>query len=101
MKKLRLFGAVYTCATALVLSASANAAIISADWQASDDGLITQYTTNGLEWLDLTVTVNRIYNDVYAEVRRAVNFMVADMQPPRSFWTLSMNLTDPVARYLR
>jgi hypothetical protein len=68
MKKLRLFGAVYTCATALVLSASANAAIISADWQASGDGLITQYTTNGLEWLDLTVTASRIYNDVYAEL---------------------------------
>lgn len=68
MKKLRLLGAVCACATILVISTGVDAAIISADWQTSGDGLITQDTTNGLEWLDLTVTANRIYNDVYAEL---------------------------------
>jgi len=41
-----------------------NAAIVSVDWQAAGDNLITLDTLNGLEWLDLTATVNRSYNDI-------------------------------------
>ena len=50
--------------TTLILSTTANAAIISTDWQVADDNLITQDTSTGLEWLDLTATTRRSYNDV-------------------------------------
>ena len=43
-------------ATALVLSTSVNAAIISVDLQATGDHLITRDTTSGVDWLDLSVT---------------------------------------------
>lgn len=51
-------------ATALVLSTNVNAAIISTDWLTSGDNLITQDTDSGLEWLDLTATLGRSYNDI-------------------------------------
>ncbi|VAW50964.1 hypothetical protein MNBD_GAMMA05-2541 [hydrothermal vent metagenome] len=54
--------------SALALSTSVNAAIISADWLAADDNLITQDTSTGLEWLDLTATSSRSYNDVSAKL---------------------------------
>lgn len=50
--------------SALALSASVNAAIVSADWINSGDNLITIDTTSGLEWLNLTATTNRSYNDI-------------------------------------
>ena len=42
----------------LSLVSSLNAALISADWRAVSDGLITQDTSTGLEWLDMTASVN-------------------------------------------
>ena len=54
--------------SALILSSSVNAAIISTDWQAADDNLITQDTNSGLEWLDLTVTVGMSYDAVSAQL---------------------------------
>ncbi|QID19577.1 PEP-CTERM sorting domain-containing protein [Nitrogeniibacter mangrovi] len=45
-------------ATSLLLAASfsAHANLISIDWQTAGDGLITQDTASGLEWLDWSVT---------------------------------------------
>lgn len=54
-------------ATTLVLSTGVNAAIISADWQNPGDNLVTRDTDSGLEWLDLTATANRNYNDISAK----------------------------------
>ena len=47
---------------------NASAAIVSTDWKTTGDNLITLDTTNHLEWLDLTVTVNRSWNDIYSEL---------------------------------
>ena len=46
---------------------SANAQLISVDWQTAGDNLITRDTVSGLEWLDLTVTASRSY-DVIASM---------------------------------
>ena len=40
------------------------AAITSVDWQMTGDNLVTRNTSSGLDWLDLSVTENRSYNDV-------------------------------------
>ena len=64
MKYLKLV----TLTTALVLSTSVNAAIISVDWQSAGDNLITKDTNNGLEWLDLTATSSRSYNDISSKL---------------------------------
>jgi hypothetical protein len=50
-----------TAATALILSTSANAAII-------DNGTYTTDTSTGLDWLDLTATAGMSYNQVSAEL---------------------------------
>jgi hypothetical protein len=43
----------------------ANAALISVDLiQGSGDGVITRDTVSGLDWLDLTTTVNQTYDQV-------------------------------------
>lgn len=43
-----------------------NAALISVDLiQGSGDGVITRDTVSGLDWLDLTVTVNQTYDQVH------------------------------------
>jgi hypothetical protein len=53
--------------TALILSTTTNAAIISTNWLTVGDNLITQDTTTGLEWLDLTVTTSRSYDDISSQ----------------------------------
>jgi len=60
--------------TTVFLSTSVNAAIISTDWLAAGDNLITQDTSTGLEWLDLTTTSNRSYNDVSAKLGSGQEF---------------------------
>ena len=47
-----------TVSTALVLSANTNAALISTDWNAAGDSLITYDDVSELSWLDLTETAN-------------------------------------------
>ncbi len=54
--------------SALALSASVNAAIISVDWQSAGDNLITRDTDTGLNWLDLTVTNGMSYNTVNGQL---------------------------------
>jgi len=60
--KTSLIGAAVTFLT--LSSASVSAALVSADWQTAGDNLITRDTESGLEWLDLTVTVNTSYNTI-------------------------------------
>ena len=55
-------------ATALTLSTSVNAEIISVDWQAAGDNLITRDTVSGLNWLDLTETNNMSFHQVVTEL---------------------------------
>jgi len=50
-----------------VLPLYVNAAIISADWLAEGDNLITRDSNSGLEWLDLTVTSNLSRNYVNSQ----------------------------------
>ncbi len=48
-----------------VIANVASAALISADLsQGTGDGLLTLDTTSGLEWLDVTLTVNQTYDQV-------------------------------------
>ena len=47
---------------------SADAALVSVDWQTSGDNLITRDTTSGLEWLDLTVTAGMSYDSIVAQM---------------------------------
>jgi len=53
-------------ATALVLSSSVNAALISTDLNVVGDGLVTLDTDTGLRWLDLSITDNQTYVDALA-----------------------------------
>jgi len=62
------FKSIALTTTILALSTSANAAIISTDWQSLGDNLITQDDVSGLEWLDLTVTTSRSYNDILSQL---------------------------------
>jgi len=41
-----------------------HAALISSDWKAANDNLVTIDTNSGLEWLDLTVTRDRTPHDI-------------------------------------
>ena len=62
------------CACLAIVSFNANTAIMNADWQTAGDNLITQDTGNGLEWLDLTVTAGRSYNDISANFGTGMEF---------------------------
>ena len=46
---------------------SVNAAVMSADYRVSGDGSITIDTVSGYEWLDLTLSTGRSFNDVSNE----------------------------------
>jgi hypothetical protein len=50
--------------SALALSTSVNAALVSKDWKDTGDNLITRDTVSGLEWLDMTETNDMSYNFV-------------------------------------
>ncbi|MFC1772609.1 VPLPA-CTERM sorting domain-containing protein [Pseudomonadota bacterium] len=60
--KSRLLGTLYAVVLIFV-TPSSNAALVSNDWKTVGDNLITR-DDFGLEWLDLTVTANRSYDDV-------------------------------------
>jgi len=52
----------------ICISGSANAALVSVDWQTSGDNLITRDTTSGLEWLDLTESRDLSFNYVSSQL---------------------------------
>jgi hypothetical protein len=53
---------------ATIHGSSASAALIAVDLLTAGDGLITRDSETGLNWLDLTATVNRSYSDIEADV---------------------------------
>lgn len=55
---------------ALVVSSFTNASLIEVDYEGivGADTAITLDTSTGLEWLDLTVTLNRSYNDILSNL---------------------------------
>jgi len=53
--------------TATTHASSASAALIALDLFTAGDGLVTRDTETGLDWLDLTATLNLSYNDVEAD----------------------------------
>lgn len=52
------------CACLVVVSFNVNAIPTEADWKVAGDGLITYDANNGLEWLDISYTTSRSYNDI-------------------------------------
>jgi hypothetical protein len=52
----------------VIISVNVSAALISVDWKTPGDNLITRDTNSGLEWLDLTVTVERSANDIRSQI---------------------------------
>ena len=52
----------------LALSANVSASVVSADWNTANDGLITNDTVTGLNWLDLTETNGLSYNYVSSQL---------------------------------
>lgn len=57
-----IIGTTCICLTAISLNVSA--ALVNADWKNAGDNLITRDTASGLEWLDLTQTVDLSYDSV-------------------------------------
>jgi hypothetical protein len=53
---------------ACLLSPTANATLISRDWQFAGDNGLTLDTATHLEWLDLTYTSNQSYSDVLSQL---------------------------------
>lgn len=62
------------CACLSVVSMNASAAIISVDWNTAGDNLITQDTSTGLEWLDLTATTTRSHIDISSKFGAGMEF---------------------------
>jgi hypothetical protein len=64
----------------LVVTADANAGLVSQDLSAAGDGLITYDSDTGLSWLDLTATTGQSYNNVlsgYAGFTTVLGFRYA------------------------
>lgn len=59
---------------AAAVSLPAQAAVVSADWLSSGDGLLTRDTVNSLEWLDLTQTRGMSFNQALADTASGGRF---------------------------
>lgn len=57
---------IFVAAILGIFASSASAALMSADFLSSGDGLLTVDSGTGLEWLDMTQTLNQSYNSVIA-----------------------------------
>jgi len=64
MKKSHLLGALCVCAISIGMTAATEASLTEVDWKTAGDGLITQDSESGLEWLDMSQTVARSYTDI-------------------------------------
>lgn len=63
MKTKRLVSVFFVAAC--LYAGQGNAALVSADWSAgSGDGWLTRDTISGLDWLDVTLTVNQTFDQV-------------------------------------
>lgn len=63
-----------TWACLITISLNANAIPISVDWKSTGDGKITYDATSKLEWLDLTETTNRSYQDISTKFGTGMEF---------------------------
>lgn len=82
-------------ATALVLSTSVNAALISSNWQTVGDGFITQDTESGLSWLDLSITYSMSYNQVSSQLGiggEFEGFRYATTEEVLALWNDNLNI---------
>jgi MYXO-CTERM domain-containing protein len=61
---MKIFKKTLIAATLLLSITSAQAAFVESDWKNAGDALATLDTITGIEWLDLTQTVNMSINDV-------------------------------------
>ncbi len=57
-----------TCAAAVMSSSATGQPLTESDWQSVGDGLLTNDTLTGLQWLDWSVTDFRSYDDVSSEL---------------------------------
>jgi hypothetical protein len=60
--KMKLISKIFAVSSIALASISANAELISTDWKTSGDSLATLDESTGLEWLDLTQTINMSIN---------------------------------------
>ena len=61
---LRVLGIVVFC----MIATSANGSLLGIDWQTAGDKALTQDTTTGLQWLDLSASSNRSFSDVSTQL---------------------------------
>jgi hypothetical protein len=61
-------------ASLLMRSQASMAAFVSHDLHSSGDGLVTLDTATNLEWLDVTASLQRSYNDVVSQLGPGGNF---------------------------
>ena len=83
-----IIGAVSACL--VVASLNVNAIPTSVDWKTAGDGLITYDALNGLEWLDLTYTTSRSYNDISSKFGTDQEFdgwRYASVDEVEALWT--------------
>jgi hypothetical protein len=85
----KTYSAAFRLCSILVLATPVDAELVSADWKTPDDNLLT-VDGNGLEWLDLSETRARSYNDVVAQLGLGGEFegwRVASSVQVEDFWT--------------
>ena len=74
MGRLKLITAVCSSIVVLCMARIADAELIQKDLKTPGDGLITLDTVTGLEWLDLTATIHRSYEDVSNQLHKGGEF---------------------------
>lgn len=76
------FAAVRAIALAAIVlhTTCARASFIDLDWNNQNDGRITLDTMTGLEWLDLSATIGRSYDEVSLEVGPGGEFRASVMR---------------------
>jgi hypothetical protein len=65
---------ILSCLTLLAMSFSSSAEFISTDAYTQDDGKATLDTSTGLEWLDLSETKGRSYNEIKGQLAEGGEF---------------------------
>jgi hypothetical protein len=67
MKSIRSLLILYALAFSLIVNSNARADILSVDDPVFGIGSITRDTDTGMDWLDLTITQNRSFNDIASQ----------------------------------
>jgi hypothetical protein len=61
---MKLLSKIFAVSAIALASMSANAELVQTDWKVAGDSLATLDDESGLEWLDVSETLNRSYNSV-------------------------------------